>query len=687
MAYIKINLDAVLMDGHTVTFKAPCDCTAIDGLKVCYIEDGTQKNKIFTMKDTHGNNLAGIGNLFVKGAYVKVVLNSVDNIAYLQNADTNGYIERNLAKTITTTEKVLKDSCAGAMKIKKMFGKSIQKESPSPQNPQPIVSVGQMLCEGWQLANFPDVGEVDISGIVWSCKNGIVRAKGEATAASSTYGHIYANIPIVAGTYYVSGSNTYVAVKEADGTTTDYSSGKSFTLDGNEKTCRAYCKISSGKADSQIQPMVNEGTSVKPWEPYSGGVPGVVDMGIEHHVYGALVMNMDDSLISSNSASAFSCKGTKVEFSNTDGATRAVLTWFRILPKGTYTMYFKNYTGTNNNGRIGLGIGTNTEAWKTPGQREVFTLDRPTRVRLRATTSNQTTISTWSADVGVVCGDVKVADCPTGENLWSEPQIISFDTPNGLPGIPVSDASLANYTDEDGQMWCCDERDWVRGVDVKRVEKKRMLNLSLYSGNNAGTEAIGYYPELEGKVVYDGDYGMCNSLPVISRHIQFNDEVSCMSLSSYGVMIQINGRKTMGELNDYLDTNEIIAQYILAEPIETPIPEEEMAAWSEIKSKETITTILCDADVEIEYATNIGTTMVIGSDMRSKLNEIKISNIDKDITEKDAKIAALEAEITALKSKDTALENKITELENAMKNVLTKSDFTDNGDTLILNWL
>jgi hypothetical protein len=93
MAYIKINLDKVLMNGHEVSFIAPCDCTAIEGLKVCYVEGEELKEKIFTMKDAHGNTLTGLGNLFKEGAYVHAILDSTHFHAYIQNADTNGYLE------------------------------------------------------------------------------------------------------------------------------------------------------------------------------------------------------------------------------------------------------------------------------------------------------------------------------------------------------------------------------------------------------------------------------------------------------------------------------------------------------------------------------------------------------------------------------------------------------------------
>ena len=93
MANLKITINGVLMDGHEVTFKAPCDCTYIDKLDVHYVENLVSKNKLFTMKDSHGNTLAGLGNLFEAGAYVHVILNTKDGAAYIQNADTNGYLE------------------------------------------------------------------------------------------------------------------------------------------------------------------------------------------------------------------------------------------------------------------------------------------------------------------------------------------------------------------------------------------------------------------------------------------------------------------------------------------------------------------------------------------------------------------------------------------------------------------
>ena len=93
MAQIKVELPTPPVDGMDIKFKAPCDCTEITGLLLAYPE-GTQN---YTFRDCHGNNLAGIGNLFKAGAYVKVILDTKKGYAYIQNADTNTYLEKKLS--------------------------------------------------------------------------------------------------------------------------------------------------------------------------------------------------------------------------------------------------------------------------------------------------------------------------------------------------------------------------------------------------------------------------------------------------------------------------------------------------------------------------------------------------------------------------------------------------------------
>ena len=112
MAYIKINTQHQLYDGAPITFRAPCDCTAVEGVSV--------NSKNFVFKDAHGEALTGIGNLFLKDAVVKVILDVTNGCAYIQNADTNSYLENKdvdciVDQYVTETKTIGQGSSTGSL--------------------------------------------------------------------------------------------------------------------------------------------------------------------------------------------------------------------------------------------------------------------------------------------------------------------------------------------------------------------------------------------------------------------------------------------------------------------------------------------------------------------------------------------------------------------------------------------
>lgn len=94
MARVRVDLTEPLLNGMDIKFKAPSDCTAVNGL-IVYAPDnnGGISSQVFTFKDAHGNTLTGLGNLFAKNALVKVMVDTDSSAAYIQNADTNKYLE------------------------------------------------------------------------------------------------------------------------------------------------------------------------------------------------------------------------------------------------------------------------------------------------------------------------------------------------------------------------------------------------------------------------------------------------------------------------------------------------------------------------------------------------------------------------------------------------------------------
>ena len=94
MANIRIDLNHAPLDGETVAFKAPCNASEITGLKVYYKNDSNVTvSKEFTLNDANGNDIGVVNNIFAKGAIVKVILDTDVNNAYVQNPDTNSYLE------------------------------------------------------------------------------------------------------------------------------------------------------------------------------------------------------------------------------------------------------------------------------------------------------------------------------------------------------------------------------------------------------------------------------------------------------------------------------------------------------------------------------------------------------------------------------------------------------------------
>lgn len=102
MAKIRVDLSSTIVDGQPLTFRSPAACSAVDGLIVYYPQDGQITYKTFLLADAHGNNVGG-SNLFASDVIVKVILDVPASRAYIQNADTNKYIEERLKDVASKT--------------------------------------------------------------------------------------------------------------------------------------------------------------------------------------------------------------------------------------------------------------------------------------------------------------------------------------------------------------------------------------------------------------------------------------------------------------------------------------------------------------------------------------------------------------------------------------------------------
>lgn len=148
-----------------------------------------------------------------------------------------------------------------------------------------------------------------------------------------------------------------------------------------------------------------------------------------------------------------------------------------------------------------------------------------------------------------------------------ERQTIALQTPNGLPGIPVT--SGGNYTDPQGQQWVCDEVDLERGVKVQRVNAVDLSTCAITS-----TTEFAVTKRLSIRLLMHGcDYkteALCNKLQFI---VSFNKDIPHFYVDKTNAQAFI----PIGAKNP--EEGEYILFYVLATPIENPLTSSEIAAY------------------------------------------------------------------------------------------------------------
>ena len=97
---IRVDLSTSIYDCTEVVFRSPVDCSQVTGLIVYYPDNGNISSQEFMFADAHGNNVGDIDHLFTENAVVKVIIDITTGMAFVQNADTNAYIERTFIKSV-----------------------------------------------------------------------------------------------------------------------------------------------------------------------------------------------------------------------------------------------------------------------------------------------------------------------------------------------------------------------------------------------------------------------------------------------------------------------------------------------------------------------------------------------------------------------------------------------------------
>lgn len=168
-------------------------------------------------------------------------------------------------------------------------------------------------------------------------------------------------------------------------------------------------------------------------------------------------------------------------------------------------------------------------------------------------------------------------------------QSVSFSTPNGLPGIPVS--SGGNYTDSNGQQWICDELDFERGVYRQRIKHVNAV-----------------FKKRASSSTHSGYRHIADNMKKMSRE---HKECLC-NIATYSETASngTEGIRASGEYNtlvlyyENLTDDNVPADvaYILSTPIETPLSETDIAAYRALTTYKGTTILESECYLKVKYS-------------------------------------------------------------------------------------
>ena len=185
-------------------------------------------------------------------------------------------------------------------------------------------------------------------------------------------------------------------------------------------------------------------------------------------------------------------------------------------------------------------------------------------------------------------------------------QSMTISTPTGLPGIPVTTGG--NYTDANGQQWVCDEIDFARGVRIIRIamETVRVARAFSETPDWAGRFVCGSFMSSNcksGTAVAISNFAKWKTWGTTG--IQGEE---CFAMSGKNLYYTPSTPMTADEVSTMFaemiasDTPPVIAAQLEA-PIETPLTEEELAAYAALHTYKDHTTVSNSghAYMELEY--------------------------------------------------------------------------------------
>lgn len=395
--------------------------------------------------------------------------------------------------------------------------------------------------------------------------------------------------------------------------------------------------------------MLNAGDTAKPYEPYTGGksspspdYPQEIKNNAENGEINANVITGNLFPIDkfkkyeiNNSAKQVALNGDRILFTGKGNTGKEDIAFFMnkaedklSLSPGEYTLSFKSnkpYGATNGENTVEMFLvvekqnGTVVSRSTGSTGRQKVVIEKGDKLYFRFDINNNS-MSAEFYDIMFNLGSTSLPYEPHVE------QSLILQTPNGLPGIPVS--SGGNYTDSTGQQWVCDEIDLERGKYVQRIGVE----------TKSGGWTLKETPDIPGRYLQHN---------ITANKYKSNNDISLCNIALYSSWGQPQPKKfsfvfidkriyiappkdmqiTADELNAILNNLDypVAIAGQLNTPIETDLTPEEIKAYKQLHTyyPTTVVTNSANADMQLDYVAD--TQLYIDK----KIKEHVTANIQK----------------------------------------------------------
>lgn len=197
---------------------------------------------------------------------------------------------------------------------------------------------------------------------------------------------------------------------------------------------------------------------------------------------------------------------------------------------------------------------------------------------------------------------LEYGDVATPYEPYRAPQLLTLQTPNGLPGVPVD--KDGNYTDKNSQQWICDEIDLARGKYVQRIGHNANVNDWVDMPGNQDIEPTTSRFALNIENIDNYMYSpcICNRLSYakVDSYETEGTYVTINEPASKRIFARIEGITSLEDFTAAIPDLEVI--WLLETPIETDLTPEEITAYKALRTYSPTTVITNDAGAGMEVA-------------------------------------------------------------------------------------